>query len=244
MYVQAILAAGGKVLALDRVTKNNLNKDWLNDKNICYIDSDITKKESLKEALNICINRFGTPTGLINNAAIDSPPDSPASENGPFEEYPIESFKQVMDVNVTGTLLACQVFGSAMAIAGYGSIINVASIYGKVSPDQSIYEYRRKRGENYYKPVAYSVSKSSLYNLTRYLAIYWAKKGVRVNTLTLAGVFNRQDADFLKAYIERIPMGRMATPSDYIGPVLFLISDTSCYMTGSDLVVDGGWTAI
>lgn len=243
-YVQAILDAGGKVLALDRIQKIQLNKVWINNQNVVYVESDITSKDSLQEALAVCVNRFGAPTGLINNAAIDSPPDSSASENGPFEEYPLESFKRVMDVNVTGTLLACQVFGSAMAGAGCGSIINVASIYGKVSPDQSIYEYRRERGETYYKPVAYSVSKSSLYNMTRYLAVYWAKKGVRVNTLTLAGVFNQQDESFLKAYMNRIPMGRMATPDDYLGPALFLISDASRYMTGSDLVVDGGWTAI
>ena len=243
-YVQAVLDAGGKVLALDRIKRVALNKEWVNSNNVSYVESDITNKNSLQDALALCIEQLGTPTGLINNAAIDSPPDSPASENGPFEEYPLESFKRVMDVNVTGTLLACQVFGSAMAEAGYGSIINVASIYGKVSPDQSIYEYRRERGETYYKPVAYSVSKSSLYNMTRYLAVYWAKKGVRVNTLTLAGVFNQQDESFLKAYLARIPMGRMATPADYFGPALFLISDASRYMTGSDLVVDGGWTAI
>lgn len=131
-----------------------------------------------------------------------------------------------------------------MARGNGGSIINVSSIYGMVSPDQGIYEFRRQRGEVFYKPVAYSASKSGLYNLTRYLGAYWAKKNVRVNTLTLAGVFNNQDPEFLKGYCGRIPIGRMANPDEYNGAVLFLASNASRYMTGSNLVVDGGWTAI
>jgi NAD(P)-dependent dehydrogenase (short-subunit alcohol dehydrogenase family) len=148
-----------------------------------------------------------------------------------------------MDVNVKGVFLCCQVFGGAMAEAGRGSIINISSIYGVVSPNQGLYEYRRRRGETFYKPVAYSVSKSALLNLTRYLATYWARQGVRVNTLTLAGVFNDQAPEFLEAYTNHIPIGRMAEPEDYNGAVLFLASDASRYMTGANLVVDGGWTA-
>ena len=149
-----------------------------------------------------------------------------------------------MNVNVKGVYLACQVIGSAMAEAGRGSIINVSSIYGIVSPDQSLYEYRRARGETFFKPVAYSVSKSALLNLSRYLATYWARSGVRVNTLVIAGVENRQEEAFLQAYCQRIPMGRMAERTEYNGAVLFLASEASRYMTGSQLVVDGGWTAI
>ena len=147
-------------------------------------------------------------------------------------------------MNLKGTFLACQVFGPAIAENGKGSIINIASIYGIVSPDQSLYEYRRKKGENFYKPVAYSASKSGIMNLTRYLSVYWAKKNLRVNTLTIAGVFNNQDQDFLDAYLSRIPIGRMADESQYDGSVIFLASDASSYMTGSNLIVDGGWTAI
>lgn len=130
-----------------------------------------------------------------------------------------------------------------MAKAGRGSVINVSSIYGVVSPDQSIYEYRRRRGEVFFKPVAYSASKSGILNLTRYLATYWAGK-VRVNTLTISGVFNGQEQAFLDAYCQRIPIGKMANAEDYLGPITFLASGASSYMTGSNLVIDGGWTAI
>jgi len=131
-----------------------------------------------------------------------------------------------------------------MALAGRGSIINIASIYGMVSPDQSLYEYRRSNDEVFYKPVAYSASKSGILNLTRYLAVYWAKQNVRVNSLSIAGVFNNQDKEFLDAYCARIPVGRMANPDDYIGAVMFLAGHGSKCMTGHNMVVDGGWTAI
>lgn len=131
-----------------------------------------------------------------------------------------------------------------MAENGRGSIINVSSIYGIVAPDQSLYEYRRKRGEVFFKPVAYSASKSGVINLTRYIAVYWAKKNVRANSLTIAGVLNNQEKDFLDVYCNRIPIGRMAKSDEYNGAVLFLASESSRYMTGHNLVVDGGWTSI
>ena len=179
----------------------------------------------------------------MNNAALDSPPDAPAEEVGPFETYPESSFDQVMGVNVKGTLLCCQVVGAAMAREGRGSIVNISSVYGLLSPQQEIYEFRRRGGEAFTKPVAYSVSKSAVLNLTRYLATYWAKEGVRVNTLTLAGVFNDQPAEFLEAYTARVPLGRMAEAREALGAIVFLASDASSYMTGANLVVDGGWSA-
>ena len=112
-----------------------------------------------------------------------------------------------------------------------------------LSPVQELYEFRRSGGEEFFKPVAYSVSKSALYNLTRYLATYWGKSGVRVNTLTLAGVANEQPAEFVAEYAKRMPVGRMADAGEIIGPVVFLASDASSYVTGSNVVVDGGWSA-
>jgi NAD(P)-dependent dehydrogenase (short-subunit alcohol dehydrogenase family) len=189
------------------------------------------------------IAEHGVPHLLVNNAALDSPPDAPSEEVGPFETYPEESFDRVMDVNVKGTLLCCQVVGAAMAREGRGSIVNVSSVYGLLSPQQDVYEFRRREGQSFTKPVAYSVSKSAILNLTRYLATYWAKDGVRVNTLTLAGVANDQPAEFLKAYTARVPLGRMAEAGEALGAVVFLASDASSYMTGANLVVDGGWSA-
>ena len=215
--------------------------------------ADVTDRASLEAALEAITKHFGTPSGLVNNAALDSPPNSTAAENGPFEDYPAASWERIMDVNVKGVFQCCQVFGKAMADAGKGSIANVASIYGTVSPDQSLYQYRRDRGETFYKPVAYSASKSALYNLTRYLAVYWGPKGVRTNTLTFAGVFNNQDGEFLDNYEKKIPLRRggdydrlrgMALAEDYVGPTTFLMSDASSYANGADFRIDGGFLAM
>lgn len=244
-YAQAFLTWGARVAGIDIKPSEGcemLSRDFPDT--FLFCTADVTSKSSLQNALTAITTRLGTPSVLINNAAIDSPPSAAPDECGPFEEYPESSWDQVMAVNVKGVFLCCQVFGKAMAVAGKGSIINIGSIYGVVSPDQSLYEYRRDRGETFYKPVAYSVSKSALLNLTRYLAVYWAKKGVRVNTLTIAGVFNNQEEAFLDAYCKRIPVGHMANADDYCGAVLFLASSASSYMTGADLVIDGGWTAI
>jgi len=204
---------------------------------------DVTDRASIEAATERVVAEHGVPHLLVNNAALDSPPDAPAEEVGPFETYPEASFDQVMGVNVKGTLLCCQVVGAAMAREGRGSIVNISSVYGLLSPQQEIYEFRRRGGEVFTKPVAYSVSKSAVLNLTRYLATYWAKEGVRVNTLTLAGVFNDQPAEFLEAYTVRVPLGRMAEAGEALGAIVFLASDASSYMTGANLVVDGGWSA-
>jgi NAD(P)-dependent dehydrogenase (short-subunit alcohol dehydrogenase family) len=201
---------------------------------------DVTDRGAIENATSELPD---VPHVLVNAAALDSPPDAPAEEVGPFEDFPSEAFDAVMQVNVKGTLFACQVIGARMAEAGRGSIVNVSSIYGMLSPVQELYDFRRASGETFFKPVAYSVSKSALYNLTRYLATYWAKSGVRVNTLTLAGVFNEQPEEFLKAYTARMPLGRMAEAREVVGPVVFLASDASSYVTGANVVVDGGWSA-
>jgi len=215
----------------------------LEDGRIRAFEVDVTERASIEAATRALVDDWGVPHVLVNNAALDSPPDAPAEEVGPFETYPEASFDQVMDVNVKGTLLCCQVIGGAMASVGRGSIVNVSSIYGLLSPVQDLYEFRRAAGETFVKPVAYSVSKSAILNLTRYLATYWAKSGVRVNTLTLAGVWNEQPKEFLEAYEARVPLGRMLTPGEALGAVVFLASDASSYVTGANVVVDGGWSA-
>ncbi len=204
---------------------------------------DVTDRASVEAALAAVVEELGVPHVLVNNAALDSPPDAPPEEVGPFEDYPEASYDEVMDVNVKGTFLCCQAIGGAMAREGRGSIVNVSSVYGLLSPVQDLYEFRRAQGETFFKPVAYSVSKAAVLNLTRYLATYWAKTGVRVNTLTLAGVWNDQPQEFLDAFATRSPLGRMLDAGEALGAVVFLASDASSYVTGSNVVVDGGWSA-
>jgi NAD(P)-dependent dehydrogenase (short-subunit alcohol dehydrogenase family) len=204
---------------------------------------DVTDRASIERATEEVAGEWTTPHILVNAAGLDSPPDAPPEEVGPVESYPEASFDQFMDVNVKGTFLSCQVIGARMAAEGRGSIVNISSVYGMLSPVQELYEFRRRGGDQFYKPIAYAVSKSALYNLTRYLATYWAKSGVRVNTLTLAGVANDQPQEFVDAYATRIPIGRMAHVEEVVGPVVFLASDASSYVTGANLVADGGWTA-
>jgi len=245
-FAKTLVTRGAKVAVFDAldVATSRARFDGLgSNSSLRFEQVDTTDRDSIVSALARIEADWGVPYGLINAAAIDAPPDAPPEENGPFETYPVESWDRIMDVNVKGVMLCCQVIGGAMAKAGRGAIVNVASTYGLVSPDQSLYEYRRARGEVFYKPVAYSASKSALYNLTRYLATYWAQKGVRVNTLTPGGVFAGQERDFLDAYNKHVPMGRMAREDELDGAVVFMLSDASSYMTGANVVIDGGWTA-
>ena len=207
---------------------------------------DINKKETIEAALDAMEQVWGTPDVLVNNAGIDTQPSAPPEVSGPVENFPEEVFREVVDVNLVGTFLCCQAVGSRMIRAGKGgSIINVGSIYGMLSPIQDIYKYKEERtGIPFIKPVAYSAAKSGIYNLTRYLATYWGKKGIRVNTLTPAGVWrDTQDETFIANFTARMPMGRMSREDEYNGAVIFLASDASSFMTGSNLVIDGGWTA-
>ena len=246
-YAAALTERGARVALFDistePKTQNPLVERGLKRELIVPFAVDITDRDAVREATNRVIERWDVPRVLVNNAGLDSPPDAPPEEVGPFETYPLDSFDKVMDVNVKGALICCQVIGERMATAGRGSIINISSIYGLLSPCQDIYEFRRQQGEVFYKPVAYSVSKSALLNLTRYLATYWGKQGVRVNTLTLGGVFNDQPEAFLQGYCARTPMGRMAEAHELSGAIVFLASEASAYMTGSNMIVDGGWSA-
>jgi 2-deoxy-D-gluconate 3-dehydrogenase len=180
---------------------------------------------------------------LVNSAAIDPKFDASHSglDDSAFETYPVELWRKALDVNLTGAFLCSQAVSAAMLKQGSGSIINLCSMYGLVGPDQRLYE--KEGSPMRYKPVFYPVTKAGILGLTRYLATYFAGKGIRANALTPGGIYNDNDEVFVKNYSARAVMGRMARKDEMNGALLFLASDASSYMTGSNLVVDGGWTA-
>jgi NAD(P)-dependent dehydrogenase (short-subunit alcohol dehydrogenase family) len=208
--------------------------------------ADITRPESLASLLAAILDRFARLDVLINNAAIDDRFVPEAADESRFERYPLERWRRMLDANVTGMFLASQTLGAAIAQrsspAALGSIINISSIYGVVAPDQAL--YRRPDGSQaFFKSPAYPTTKAAVLGFTRYLAAYWGAAGVRVNAISPGGVDNGQDAFFVEAYARRTALGRMAVPRDYAGAAVFLASDASAYMTGANLIVDGGFTA-
>lgn len=210
------------------------------------IQVDVTQPDSTERMVGTCLERFGRLDILVNSAALDPKfdPDALSARSTPlgsFEDYPLEAWKQALDVNLTGMFLCCQSAVNPMLVQGKGVIINICSTYGLVGPDQRLYQ--RGGDQTMYKPVYYSVTKAGVLGMTRYLATYYAGKEIRVNALTPGGVFNHHDEVFLKAYSSRTVMGRMAEKDELSGALLFLASDASSYMTGNNLVVDGGWTA-
>lgn len=251
-YVKALherdakVAVWGRHMSKERAEKKFAELGFSLDENIRLYQVDISKKEDLNQALDDIEAAWGTPDVLVNNAGIDTQPSAPPEVSGPFENFPEEIFREVVEVNLVGTFLACQAVGARIKKAGKpGSIINIGSIYGMLSPIQDIYAYKKElTGVPFIKPVAYSAAKSGIYNLTRYLATYWGKDNIRVNTLTPAGVWrDTQDEIFQGNFCARMPMGRMSREDEYNGSLIFLASNASSFMTGANLVVDGGWTA-
>lgn len=240
----ALVAVLGSTCGEDKI--NKVFNDIRDSKNIRFYGVNITKVDEITNALDDIENVWGTPDGLINNAGIDTQPSAPPEVSGPFENFPEEVFREVVEVNLVGTFLMTQQVGARMKQAGKsGSIVNIGSIYGVVSPVQDIYSYKKEdTGVPFIKPVAYSAAKSGVYNFTRYCATYWGRDNIRVNTLTLSGVQRAdQDPRFQKNYTARIPIGRMAQANEFNGAIVFLMSDASIYMTGANVVMDGGWTA-
>jgi NAD(P)-dependent dehydrogenase (short-subunit alcohol dehydrogenase family) len=197
---------------------------------------DVTDKSSWEAVLGEALKQFGHVDILLNNAAFTTESPS-ANYDAPFPDFPLDDWQQILAVNLTGSFLGCQVIGRQMLEQRSGSIINVASLYGVVSPNHRMYP-----GTGIHQPVAYSVSKSAVISLTRYLATLWADKGVRVNAVTPGGIFNHHPETFTQKYADLSPMGRMASKDEMRGAIVYLASEASAYCTGHNLVVDGGWT--
>lgn len=205
---------------------------------------DVSDSKSVKDMVDQVLNTFGSVGVLINSAALDPKFDSTnaaAQDANAFETYSLYSWRQALDVNLTGMFLASQAAVVPMLEQGQGVIVNICSTYGLVGPDQRLYE--RPDGTRQFKPVYYSVTKAGVLGFTRYLATYYAGKNIRVNALTPGGVYNDHDEVFTEQYSTRTVLGRMAHLDEMNAAMLFLCSDASSYMTGSNLVVDGGWTA-
>jgi NAD(P)-dependent dehydrogenase (short-subunit alcohol dehydrogenase family) len=243
----ALAEAGARVAVadLDRTAADHfaceLTKRYDQRAQGCGVD--ITDTDSVSALCDDVERTLGPIDVLVNNAAIDDKVSPSAGiETSAFEHYPLDRWKAMLDTNVTGTFLCCQIIGRGMADRAAGSIINIASTYGVVAPDQAL--YRNADGsQSFFKGPAYPTTKGAVIALTRFLAAYWGNRGVRVNALSPGGVDNGHDPGFVARYSARTPLGRMATPTDYQGALVFLASDASAYMTGANLVVDGGWTA-
>lgn len=244
-HCAALAEAGAQVVALDINETACIELATKLGSAHMGVGVDVASEESLKAAKERIMARYGRMDVLVNNAAINDMFENPAlaAEQSMFEHYPVDMFRKSLEVNVTGVFLCSQVFGSVMAAQGQGSIINIASTYGMVGPDQSIYK-DQQGNQKFYKSAAYPATKGAVINFTRFLAAYWGNKGVRVNTLSPGGVENSQDEFFVQNYSAKTCLGRMAQPNDYQGAIVFLASDASAYMTGANLVVDGGWTAM
>lgn len=206
---------------------------------------DVTDESSVTAMVQATLARFGRIDGLVNNAAMDPKLDrgSRAVLASTFEDYPLALWQQSLDVNLTGVFLCTRAVAPTMRAQQRGVVVNVASTYGMVGPDQRLYEPDEPGTVRPIKPAGYSVTKAGVIGFTRYLAAYWAGTGLRVNTLTPGGVYHDQPEAFVTRYAARTPLGRMAVRDEYNGALRFLLSDASSYMTGANLVVDGGWTA-
>jgi NAD(P)-dependent dehydrogenase (short-subunit alcohol dehydrogenase family) len=246
IWIEALLEAGASVCALD-LPGAPVSEDFgklqsrFDATRLQLYRTDVKDRRSLEGVCADCVSAFGVPSILVNNAGIDRPPSN-AAGGYRLEDIPFAENREIFEVNALGLFLVAQVFGARMVEAGRGSIINIGSLYAGVSPDVRFYEHIP--GEvPFLKPPAYGASKAAVINLTRYLATHWAPCGVRVNALSPGGVLGGQDDEFKRKFCNRVPMGRMATAEDLYGPLLFLASQASAYVTGTELLVDGGFTA-
>ena len=246
IWIGALLDAGARVVAIDLSGQvpgqgfGSLQKTYGDDR-LQLVHADVTDRQSLAAACSRCLETYGVPSILVNNAGIDRPPDS-SGATCRLEDIPLAENLRILEVNTAGLFLVTQVIGKPMADAGRGSIINIGSLYAGVSPDARFYDHLQS-DPPFLKPPAYGASKAAVVSLTQYLATHLAPFGVRVNALSPGGVLGDQDPEFKRKFCDRVPLGRMATPDDLRGPLLFLASRASAYVTGINLIVDGGFTA-
>lgn len=245
-FCSALAQAGASVVVSDLVKDQSLEvAQGIAESGFeaLALQADVTSPVSVDALVQDTLSQYGRLDVLVCSAALDPKFDSAQTgqHTTAFEEYPLEMWQQALDVNLTGLFLCAQAAARQMRLQGNGSIVFICSTYGLVGPDQRIYE--RPGQPQQFKPVYYSVTKAGVLGLTRYLATYYAGKGIRVNALTPGGVYNDHDEQFVRNYAARTVMGRMAEKDEMSGALLFLASEASSYMTGANLVVDGGWTA-
>jgi NAD(P)-dependent dehydrogenase (short-subunit alcohol dehydrogenase family) len=243
MWVIALARAGADVVGVDvgeQGASDLAGRVAKFDRAFRLERADVADKDSLL-AVRKRIADLGPPAVLVNGAGVDQPPDGDAVRHR-IEDVPTEAFRGTLDVNLVGAFHAIQVFGAAMRDAGGGAIVNIGSLYAAVAPEPAFYDHL-PGDPPFMKPAAYGASKAGLLHLTRYFARLWGPHGVRVNALSPGGVRSDQDSEFMRKYCARVPLGRMAEPEDLVGPLVFLASDASRYVTGHELRVDGGFTA-
>lgn len=245
IWIEALLEAGARVAGLD-LPGRSASQEFealarTHGDRLRRFDCDITNRESIERAADAVAGQMGEPDVLVNNAGIDQPPDS-AGTRSRIEHLPIDEFSRMVQVNLLGTFQITQVIGGRMAGRGGGAIVNIGSLYASVAPDQRLYDHL-EGDVPFLKSPAYGASKAGVVNMTKYFATLWGLQGVRVNTLSPGGVEADQHADFKKKYRARVPLDRMAQAEDLKGPLVFLASRASAYVTGHELRVDGGFTA-
>jgi 2-deoxy-D-gluconate 3-dehydrogenase len=248
-FCRTLAEAGATVVVVDlNGSASQAVADSLTDSGYkaLALPTDIIQPDSVNAAVEKVLSTFGRLDILVNSAALDPKFDPDAINKGitpgAFEDYPLELWNSALDVNLTGMFLMTQACVKPMLEQGKkGSIINICSTYGLNGPDQRIYIKEGKRVA--FKPIYYTVTKAGVMGFTKYLAAYYAETEIRVNALTPGGVFNNHEDYFVKNYSAKTILGRMAKKDEMNGALLFLASDASSYMTGNNVVVDGGWTA-
>lgn len=245
VWIEALYEAGARVAALDLPAASPSPAyaavAGRAGDHVQRFECDVTSRASIAAALAAVLARFGEPTVLVNNAGVDQPPDSPGGRHR-LQDLPIDEFRRMVDVNLLGTFQVTQVIGGRMADTGGGSIINIGSLYASVSPDPHFYDHLAGNVP-FLKSPAYGASKAGVVNLSKFFATHWAANRVRVNTLSPGGVRASQDESFKQKYGARVPLARMAEADDLKGPLVFLASPASSYVTGHELRVEGGFTA-